>query len=101
MRVLVCLLALFPLGCLTYVVVTYSAILARRPRSPSLAAIARAAVTELFVTLTLMPFWPLWMLLGAAYERDEEDAGDAAPTARRPIVLLHGFGLTQTSWLVL
>ncbi len=103
MVALVCLLALFPLGCLSYVVVTYGLILARRPRAAPLSAIARAALTELFVTLTLMPLWPLWMLLGGAYQNDDDGAaaGSAPPPARRPIVLLHGFGLTQTSWLVL
>ncbi|MGZ3440491.1 MAG: hypothetical protein ACXVDD_13305, partial [Polyangia bacterium] len=100
MRALVCLLALFPLGCVSYVVVTYALVLLRGPRLVPLAATARAAATELFVTLTLMPVWPLWLLLGGAYER-ADDATDAPLEERRPIVLLHGFGLTQTSWLVL
>jgi triacylglycerol esterase/lipase EstA (alpha/beta hydrolase family) len=40
------------------------------------------------------------MLLGATYETAEE--GEPAPgPSRRPIILLHGFLLTQTSWLVL
>jgi triacylglycerol esterase/lipase EstA (alpha/beta hydrolase family) len=100
MAALVWLLALFPLGCLSYVVVSYAVVLVQRPRTVPLSATLRAALTELGVTLTLMPLWPLWMLLGGAYDRANEDA-DAAPPERRPIVLLHGFGLTQTSWIVL
>lgn len=99
MRMLVAVLSLFPLGCLTYVLITYAIVLGQRPRAP-LGAIARAALTELFVTLTLLPFWPLWLLVGAVYEAAEEGRPPTAPT-RRPIVLLHGFMLTQTSWLVL
>ena len=101
MHLVVGLLALFPLGCLSYIVVTYALVLAERPRVVPLSATARAAATELFVTLTLLPFWPLWMLLGAAYDRAGGGGDGAAPGERRPIVLLHGFMLTQTSWLVL
>ncbi|HEX8950446.1 MAG TPA: hypothetical protein VF945_01305, partial [Polyangia bacterium] len=88
------ILALFPLGCVGYILVTYALVLVERPRTVPLAVTGRAALTELFVTLTLLPFWPLWMLFGAAYDRarDGERAGE-----RRPIVLLHGFLLTQTS----
>jgi triacylglycerol esterase/lipase EstA (alpha/beta hydrolase family) len=101
-------LGLFVLGCVGYVVVTYAVLLAQRPttktttmtRTAPLAAIARSALTELCVTLALMPFWPLWLVLGAAYPMVEE-AGGEATRARRPIVLLHGFGMTRTSWLVL
>lgn len=96
---LVWLLALFPLGCVSYIVVTYAIVLAERPRAVPLAATVRAALTELLVTLTLLPFWPLWMLFGAAYDAAAE--GAIAEGERRPIVLLHGFALTQTSWLVL
>ena len=102
MRVAVALLALFPLGCLSYIVVTYAILLAERPRVVPLSSTARAAATELFVTLTLLPFWPLWLLLGAAYDRRRGAAAvDDAALEPRPIVLLHGFMLTQTSWLVL
>src|SRR4051812_34967896 len=95
-----CILALFALGCTSYVVVTYAIVFARKPRSLPARAVARAALIELFVTLTLLPFWPLFMLLGAAYESTHQPSAEDAP-ARRPVVLLHGFGLTQTSWLVL
>jgi triacylglycerol esterase/lipase EstA (alpha/beta hydrolase family) len=97
MRALVLLLTLFPVGCLTYVLFTYAIVLLQRPRAP-LPAVLRAAAVELFVTLTLLPFWPLWLVLGAAYEVAEEGQPGAA---RRPIILLHGFMLTQTSWLLL
>lgn len=96
---LVWLLALFPIGCVSYILVTYALVLAERPRAVPLSSTARAAATELFVTLTLLPFWPLWMLFGAAYDRTSD--GEIAEGERRPIVLLHGFALTQTSWLVL
>ncbi len=99
MRILVGLLSLFPLGCLTYILVTYAVVLTQRPRAP-VAAVVRAALTELFVTLTLLPFWPLWMLFGAVYDRaTDSEMADERPG--RPIVLLHGFALTHTSWIVL
>lgn len=99
MRALVVVLSLFPLGCLSYIVFSYALVLAQRPRAP-LWSIARAAATELFVALTLLPFWPLWMLIGAVYETAAEAQPPVGPP-RRPIILLHGFLLTQTSWLVL
>jgi triacylglycerol esterase/lipase EstA (alpha/beta hydrolase family) len=99
MHILVAILLLFPLGCLSYIVFSYALVIAQRPRA-SLGAIVRSAATELFVTLTLLPFWPLWMLLGAAYESAAEGEPPPVPS-RRPIILLHGFMLTQTSWLVL
>ena len=40
------------------------------------------------------------MLIGAAYETAEEGEPPAG-RSRRPVILLHGFMLTQTSWLVL
>ena len=98
MHALVSILSLFPLGCASYIVFSYAFVVAGRPRAP-LGAIARSAALELFVTLTLLPFWPLWMLVGGAYETAEE-GGEGEPP-RRPIILLHGFLLTQTSWLVL
>ena len=56
MRVVAAIFALFALGCTSYVVVTYALVLARKPRSLAVAAVMRAALVELCVTLTLLPF---------------------------------------------
>lgn len=94
LKAIVWILALFVLSCLGYVVVSYSIVLAQRGRKVPVTATLRAAFFELLTTWGLLPFWPLFMLLGRSWE-------SGASPGRRPIVLLHGFALTQTSWLVL
>jgi triacylglycerol esterase/lipase EstA (alpha/beta hydrolase family) len=87
------LLAALVAACLFYVVGSYLLAFACRPRPPRL---LRAALVELATTMVVLPFWPLWWILGTSYRAVETGEGGEA---RRPVVLLHGFAMNQTQWL--
>ena len=88
-------LLLYAVGCAGYVSFSYAVAFARRPRPPRL---LRAILVEIFTCLLILPFWPLWMILGASYEAEIEGEGHATGK-RHPVVLLHGFAMNQTQWL--
>jgi triacylglycerol esterase/lipase EstA (alpha/beta hydrolase family) len=48
--------------------------------------------------VALLPFYPFWLLIGAVYEGELE--GRSADGARRPVILLHGFMMNRTNWLL-
>jgi pimeloyl-ACP methyl ester carboxylesterase len=58
----------------------------------------RAAFLEFGACMLLLPFWPLWLLIGASYEAAREGEG-TAEGARNPVVLLHGFAMNRTNWI--
>ena len=48
--------------------------------------------------MLLLPFWPLWLVVGASYEVAVEGEG-VARGKRHPVVLLHGFAMNRTNWI--
>lgn len=90
-------LAAFLAGCAISLVFIYASAFALRPRAWSV-GLLRAAFVELFAVWMIVPLWPLWWLLGAAYEASKEGSGEASGR-RNPIVLLHGFGMNRTQWI--
>jgi triacylglycerol esterase/lipase EstA (alpha/beta hydrolase family) len=93
--ILVGVVSLLTVGCATYVSFSYVVAFAKRPRPPR---ILRAILVEILTTLVLLPFWPLWMIVGATYEVEIEGEGRATGK-RNPVILLHGFAMNQTQWL--
>src|SRR5579872_7356998 len=93
--ILVAGLVVFAVGCAGYVSFSYLVAFARRPRPPRL---VRAILVEILTCLVLLPFWPLWMLVGASYEAEIEGEGRATGK-RHPVILLHGFAMNHTQWL--
>ena len=68
-----------------------------RPRAWRLATL-RAIVVEIAASIAIVPFWPLWLLLGGVYQAVEEGEGKARGR-RNPIILLHGFAMNRTQWM--
>jgi triacylglycerol esterase/lipase EstA (alpha/beta hydrolase family) len=98
LRVAVGAFAILLVGCIIYVVTSYThAFWHRRARTP-FANLVRAAFIELFACMLLLPFWPLWLLIGATYEATHEGEGTARGT-RHPVILLHGFAMNRTNWI--
>jgi triacylglycerol esterase/lipase EstA (alpha/beta hydrolase family) len=83
--------------CALYVLFSYATAFAGRSAPPD-AKLWRAAWVELLIAIAIVPFWPLWWLLGAVYRAAEEGVGTARGR-RNPIVLLHGFGMNRTQWM--
>ena len=61
-------------------------------------ALLRALVVEIASTLTIVPLWPLWFLVGGVYQTVEEGEGKAHGR-RNPVILLHGFAMNRTQWM--
>ncbi|MDB4970010.1 MAG: lipase [Myxococcales bacterium] len=86
------------MACSFYVVTSYThAFWHRRAHTPT-SNLVRAAFVELFACMLLLPFWPLWLIIGATYEATHEGEGTARGT-RNPVVLLHGFAMNRTNWI--
>jgi triacylglycerol esterase/lipase EstA (alpha/beta hydrolase family) len=94
----------------TFYVVTSYLLAFARPAGPRPARLLRAIAVELVTTLALLPWWPLFLVLGATYEailegeaagREGEAAreGTARSRERHPVILLHGFAMNRTQWL--
>jgi triacylglycerol esterase/lipase EstA (alpha/beta hydrolase family) len=99
LRIGASLLGLLLAGILFYVVVSYvHAFWHRRARVP-LTTLVKAALRETGACLLLLPFWPLWMIVGASYEAAHEGAHDRARQNRNPVILLHGFAMNRTNWI--
>lgn len=92
--------AAVPLGfvasCALYVLISYAT--AFGFRAPPRARLLRAACVEFLIAVTMVPFWPLWWLLGSVYRATEEGVGTARGR-RNPVVLLHGFAMNRTQWM--
>jgi pimeloyl-ACP methyl ester carboxylesterase len=97
-RIVASVLGLFASGCLLYIVLSYTHAFWHRARTTSLRNLVRAAAVELWACLVLLPFWPLWWLVGASYKAAVEGEGEARGR-RHPVILLHGFGMNRTNWL--
>jgi triacylglycerol esterase/lipase EstA (alpha/beta hydrolase family) len=97
LHLLAVLLGLFFLGCLLFVVFTYSVAFGLAAFvSP---ALLRAAFVELIAELLLLPFYPFWLLAGGVYP--VELAGEQPPGGGgRPVILLHGIMMNRTNWLL-
>jgi triacylglycerol lipase len=75
-------------GVVAFNAVTFALAFARGPRPPKL---WRALAKEILSGLLLIPLWPLWWVLGEAYEVKRGHG--------RPVVLLHGYAMNRTNWL--
>ncbi len=91
------LIALFS-GTALYVGLSYLSAFLLRPASWRRARLFRAALVELGAAWLVIPFWPLWWLLGEVYRVETEGVGEAHGR-RHPVVLLHGFGMNRTQWI--
>ncbi|HEY2743435.1 MAG TPA: alpha/beta fold hydrolase [Polyangia bacterium] len=98
LRIVAAAFALLVAACVFYVVTSYThAFWHRRLKTP-IGNLVRAAFVEFGACMLLLPFWPLWLLVGASYEAAHE--GEGSPNgARRPVVLLHGFAMNRTNWI--
>ena len=73
---------------------TFAVAFARPPRPRRLLV---AVLKELLANLVLIPVWPLFLFIGARYQRRHTD-----PTGRRrgrPVILLHGYLMNRTNWV--
>jgi triacylglycerol esterase/lipase EstA (alpha/beta hydrolase family) len=89
--------ALFFVGCAGYVAFSYATAFLAQPRAWFNGHVWRAAFVEMLVTWLVVPLWPLWWILGAAYQAQVEGEGKARGR-RNPVILLHGFGMNRTQW---
>jgi pimeloyl-ACP methyl ester carboxylesterase len=98
LRILAELGGLFAAGIVAYIVVSYTHAFAQGHRTTSFGNLIRAVLAELGACLVLLPFWPLWWLVGASYQVVQEGEGTARGN-RHPVILLHGFAMNRTNWL--
>jgi triacylglycerol esterase/lipase EstA (alpha/beta hydrolase family) len=99
MRILTGVLGLLFLGCGLYVVVSYFHAFWHRHAAVPFAYLLTAALREFLACLLLLPFWPLWLIMGATYQIEHE--GERVPNQprRNPVILLHGFAMNRTNWI--
>ena len=99
-RIVAALAGLLLAACIFYVVVSYvHAFWYRRALVP-LSSLVKAATREFFACALLLPFWPLWLLVGASYEAAHTAEHDTDEKKRHnPVVLLHGFAMNRTNWI--
>jgi len=98
LRIIVSALALLVTACVVYVVTSYTHAFWHRRLTTPVANLVRAAFVEFGACMLLLPFWPLWMIVGASYQAAQEGEGTARGK-RNPVVLLHGFAMNRTNWL--
>jgi triacylglycerol esterase/lipase EstA (alpha/beta hydrolase family) len=102
LRIVAVLVGLVVAGCLFYVVFSYTHAFWHRHAKVSARHLVMAALRELFACALILPFWPLWLIVGASYEAVEEGKRDSDEQQRHnPIVLLHGFAMNRTNWIFL
>ncbi len=100
LRIVASAFALLLAACIFYVVGSYTHAFWHRGLSTPVAKLVRAAFLEFFACMLLLPFWPLWFIVGASYEAVHEGEGEARGN-RHPVVLLHGFAMNRTNWIFL
>jgi triacylglycerol esterase/lipase EstA (alpha/beta hydrolase family) len=98
LRIVASALGLLMAGCAAYVVTSYTHAFWQGHRTTSIANLVRAALVEWIVCVLLLPFWPLWLLIGASYEAVHEGEGEPRGP-RNPVILLHGFAMNRTNWV--
>ncbi|MEO6952536.1 MAG: hypothetical protein ABI321_12030 [Polyangia bacterium] len=91
------LAAAIGVSCAGFVILSYVIAFAGTPKAWSM-ALLRAIVVEIASTVAIVPLWPLWFLIGGAYQAIEEGEGKAHGR-RNPVILLHGFAMNRTQWL--
>jgi triacylglycerol esterase/lipase EstA (alpha/beta hydrolase family) len=98
LRIAAVAFALLLAACVFYVVTSYTHAFWHRRLSTPIGALVRAALLEFGACMLLLPFWPLWLLVGASYE--VAHAGEGEPRgSRHPVILLHGFAMNRTNWI--
>jgi pimeloyl-ACP methyl ester carboxylesterase len=100
LRIAAAALAVLLAACVFYIVVSYTHAFWHRRLTTPARNLARAAFVEFGACLLLLPFWPLWLLVGASYEATYQGEGSARGK-RHPVVLLHGFAMNRTNWIFL
>ncbi len=98
LRIAASLVGLLVFACVFYVVTSYTHAFWHRRLTTPVGNLVRAAFVEFGACLLLLPFWPLWMLIGASYEAAHEGEGEARGP-RHPVILLHGFAMNRTNWI--
>ena len=100
LRIAAAALAVLLAACVFYVVTSYTHAFWHRRLTTPVGNLVRAAFVEFGACMLLLPFWPLWLLIGASYEATHEGEGSARGK-RHPVVLLHGFAMNRTNWIFL
>jgi triacylglycerol esterase/lipase EstA (alpha/beta hydrolase family) len=99
-RIVAALLALLFAACTFYVVVSYVHAFWHRRKLVPLGTLFKAALVEFGACALLLPFWPLWLVVGASYQAAHEGESDTSDKQRHnPVVLLHGFAMNRTNWI--
>jgi triacylglycerol esterase/lipase EstA (alpha/beta hydrolase family) len=98
LRIVAAAFALLVAACVFYVVTSYTHAFWHRRLSTPIGRLVRAALLEFGACMLLLPFWPLWLLVGATYEVTHAGAGEPRGT-RHPVILLHGFAMNRTNWI--
>jgi triacylglycerol esterase/lipase EstA (alpha/beta hydrolase family) len=98
LRIVAAALGLLIASCVFYVVTSYTHAFWHRRLTTPVRNLVRAAFVELGACFLLLPFWPLWLVIGASYQAAHEGEGRARGT-RHPVVLLHGFAMNRTNWI--
>jgi pimeloyl-ACP methyl ester carboxylesterase len=99
LRIVASALAVLLAACVFYVVTSYThAFWHRRRLTPAVPNLVKAALREFAACLLLLPFWPLWLLIGSSYTHPHVPQR-AERGKRRPVVLLHGFAMNRTNWI--
>jgi len=92
LRGLAAVVAALCVGCALYVLFSYVVAFAGRP-SLWRVRLARAAVLEMITSMLLVAAWPLWWMIGMLGRWRARSRGE------RPIIMLHGFGMTGAQWV--
>jgi pimeloyl-ACP methyl ester carboxylesterase len=98
LRIFADLFGLWLAGCVIYIAASYVHAFWHRRAAVPLGLLLKAALRELLACALLLPFWPLWMIMGASYQIDHQGQHD--PEQRgNPVILLHGFAMNRTNWI--
>ena len=91
LHAIVALLVALCAGCAFYVLFSYVVAFAARPSLWNL-HLVRAACIEIVTATLLVAAWPLWWAVGMLAR------WRASARGARPIIMLHGFGMTGAQW---
>jgi pimeloyl-ACP methyl ester carboxylesterase len=99
LRIVEVLLGLVVAGCFLFVVTSYVHAFWYRHAAVSLGSLVKAALREFLACALLLPFWPLWLIVGASYQAKHEGEREPSDPRHNPVILLHGFGMNRTNWI--